>query len=163
MSLDNSPAMKVRDIMTTNVITIKEDQTRQQAARLLSQHRISGLPVVNDDNIVLGIVTEYDVLSKEGKTVADIMTPSVISVGEDTDLEDVRHIFVQERIKRLPVLAQGQLVGIVSRADLVAEVASRWVCEVCGEVVHSMEPPGSCPRCGTSEVTASSEPEQPGS
>lgn len=52
--------------MTTRVIVVKEDQTRQQAARLLSQHRMSGLPVVNDENAVVGVVTEHDVIGREG-------------------------------------------------------------------------------------------------
>ena len=81
--------MKVVDVMTTNVITIPIHQTKQQAARLLSQHHISGLPVVNDEQLVVGIVTEYDVISKEGQTVDEIMTRGVISVTPDTDLDQV--------------------------------------------------------------------------
>src|SRR2546422_7830689 len=54
-----------------SVITVTEDQTKQQAARLLSQHRISGLPVVNNDHVVVGVVTEYDVIGKEGQTVGE--------------------------------------------------------------------------------------------
>ena len=163
MSLDDSPQLKVRDVMTTSVITVKENQTRQQVARLLSQYHISGLPVVNDDNVLVGVVTEYDVISKEGPTAGDIMTRSVISVGEDTDLQEVRRILVHERIKRLLVLDQGKLIGIVSRADLVREVATRWICYVCGEVMHSEEEPDTCPRCGAREVVASSEAGPPGS
>jgi CBS domain-containing protein len=155
--------MKVKDVMTRQVITVKEDQTKQQAARLLAQHRISGLPVVNNDGVLVGVVTEYDVIAKEGRKVGDIMTRGVISVSEDTDLEEVSHILVHERIKRLPVLDQGRLIGIISRADLVREIATRWVCHVCGEVTHSDEPPERCPRCGAEEVVASSEPAPPGS
>lgn len=155
--------MKVKDVMTTKVITVKEDQTKQQVARLLSQHRISGLPVVNNDNAVVGVVTEYDIIGKEGQTVGEIMTRGVISVTAETNLEDVIHIFVQKRIKRLPVLAEGQLTGIISRADLVREVALRWVCPVCGETIHSEDQPERCPRCGAENVPASSEPAPPGS
>jgi CBS domain-containing protein len=155
--------MKVEDVMITKVITVTEDQTKQQAARLLAQHRISGLPVVNENNVVAGVVTEYDIISKEGQTVGEIMTRGVISVTPDTDLEDVSHLLVQERIRRLPVLDRGRLVGIVSRADLVREVALRWVCSVCGEVMHSEEQPERCPRCGASNVPASYEPVSPGS
>jgi CBS domain-containing protein len=79
--------MKVKDVMTTRVITVREEQTKQQAARLLSQHQISGLPVVKDDNLLVGVVTEYDVIAKEGKTVGDIMTRGAISVSADTDLK----------------------------------------------------------------------------
>ena len=155
--------MKAEDVMTTRVITVTERQTKQQAARLLSQHRISGLPVVNADHVVVGVVTEYDVISKEGKTVGEIMTRGVISVTPDTDLEVVRHILVHERIKRLPVLDQGRLVGIVSRADLVREVALHWICPVCGEVLHSDKQPERCPRCGAKNVPPSFELADPGS
>lgn len=155
--------MKAEDVMTTRVVTITEDQSKQQAARLLAQHRISGLPVVNADQVVVGVVTEYDVIGKEGQTVGEIMTRGVISVTPDTELEEVSHLLVHERIKRLPVLDQGKLVGIVSRADLVKEVALRWVCPVCGEMVHSEEQPERCPRCGAKQVAASFEQQSPGS
>jgi CBS domain-containing protein len=155
--------MKVVDVMTTNVITIPAHQTKQQAARLLSHHRISGLPVVNDEQAVVGVVTEYDVISKEGKTVDEIMTRGVISVTPDTDLDEVGYLLVHERIKRLPVLDHGKLVGIVSRADLVREVATRWVCRVCGEMMHSEQQPEQCPRCGADQIAASFEQQSPGS
>jgi len=155
--------MKVEDIMTTDVITVKEQESKQQAARLLSQHRISGLPVVNDDNAVVGVVTEYDVIGKEGQRVGEIMTRAVISVTPNTELDEVSRILVHERIKRLIVLDQGRLVGIISRADLVKEIATRWVCPVCGEVVHSEIEPEVCPRCGAGEVVASTEAPPPGS
>jgi CBS domain-containing protein len=160
---EGQATMKVKDVMTTKVITVREDQTKQNAARLLSQHRISGLPVVNGDDVLVGVVTEYDVIARGGRKVGDIMTRGVISVTADTDLEEVSHILVHERIKRLPVVEQGRLVGIVSRADLVRELATRWVCEVCGEVTHSEEQPERCPRCGAEEVAASYEPAPPGS
>ena len=152
MSSKNFPGGKVRDVMTREVITVKEDRTRQQAARLLSEHRISGLPVVNDANMLVGVVTEYDVIAKNGDRVRDIMTRGVISVSEDTDLEEVSRILVHERIKRLPVLDQGRIIGIISRADLVKEVATRWVCPVCGEIMHNQFPPSHCSRCGTADI-----------
>jgi CBS domain-containing protein len=155
--------MKVADVMTTKVITVTEKETKQQAATLLSEYRISGLPVVNADKSVVGVVTEYDIIGKEGRTVGEIMTRGVISVAPDTDLEDVRHILVHERIKRLPVLDQGRLVGIVSRADLVREVAMSWLCFICGEMVRGEQQPERCPRCGARNVPASFEPEFPGS
>ena len=155
--------MKAEDVMTTKVITIRENQTRQQAAQLLSQHRISGLPVVNGHNVVVGVVTEYDVLSKEGRTISEMMTRGVISVTPDTDLDEVRYILVHERIKRLPVIDKGRLLGIVSRADLVREVAIGWMCPVCGEVVRGEEQPERCPRCEAKNVAVTYEPEDPGS
>jgi CBS domain-containing protein len=155
--------MKAEDVMTTNVITVTEHQTKQDAARLLSQHHISGLPVVNNEHVVMGVVTEYDVISKKGLTVGEIMTRGVISVTPDTNLEDVSRILVHEHIKRLPVLEQGRLVGIVSRADLVREVALRWMCTVCGETVYGEEQPKQCPRCGAINMPTSFDPVSPGS
>jgi CBS domain-containing protein len=155
--------MQVKDVMTSNVITVKEDQTRQQAARLLAQHRISGMPVVNENAILVGIVSEYDIIGKEGKTVGDIMSTGVISVGADTDLEEASHILVHQRIRRLPVVEEGKVIGIISRSDVVKEMATRWVCYVCGEVVHSDEQPEQCPRCGANGVVSISEPVPPGS
>jgi len=155
--------MKTEEVMTTRVITVTENDTKQQATRLLSQHRISGLPVLNADNVVVGVVTEYDVISKEGPTVREIMTRGVISVTPDTDLDEVRYILVHERIKRLPVIDKGRLLGIVSRADLVREVAIGWMCPVCGEVVRGEEQPERCPRCEAKNVAVTYEPEDPGS
>jgi len=155
--------MKVRDVMTTKVITIRENLTKQQAARLLAQHHISGLPVVNEENMLVGVVSEFDVIGKEGQRVGEIMTQSVISVAADTDLEEVRHILVHERIRRLPVLEQGKLIGIVSRADLVREVAKNWLCPVCGEVTYSEVPLERCPRCWAVDIATTSEALPPGS
>jgi CBS domain-containing protein len=155
--------MNVSDVMTKNVITIKQNQSREQAARLLARHRISGLPVVNDGGNIVGVVTEYDVIAKEGQSVGDIMTRGVISVTPDTELDAASHILVHERIRRMPVLDQGRLVGIVSRSDVVRIVAQRWLCPVCGEVAFGERPPEQCPRCGASEIAATTEPEPPGS
>ena len=155
--------MKAEDVMTPRVITVTENQTKQQVARLLSHHRISGLPVVNSENVVVGVVTEYDLIGKEGQKVGEIMTRGVISVTPDTDLEEVSHLLVHERIRRLPVLDQGRLVGIISRADLVREIALHWICPVCGEVVRGEEQPERCPRCHAKNVPASFDPEPPGS
>ncbi len=155
--------MNVGDVMTRNVITITENQTREQAARLLAYHRISGLPVVNGDGHVVGVVTEYDVIAKKGQLVGDIMTHELISVTPDTELDTASHILVHERVRRLPVLDQGKLVGIVSRSDVVRIVAMRWLCPVCGEVAHGERPPEQCPRCGAAAIAATNEPEPPGS
>jgi len=160
---EGSSIMKVSDVMTKKVITIKEDQSKEQAARLLARHRISGLPVLNDDGVLVGVVTEYDVIAKDGKSVREIMTRGIISVTPDTNLDAASHILVHEHIRRLPVVEQGELVGIVSRGDVVRIVAMRWICPVCGEVTFGEQPPGHCPRCGALELPAATEPEPPGS
>ena len=155
--------MKVKEVMTSDVVTVNERQTVKQAASLMARHRISGLPVVNDDGMVVGIVSEFDVIGKQGQQVKDIMTGGLISVTADTDLEDVAHILIHQHIKRLPVLEQGKLIGIVSRGDLVRAVAMRWVCRVCGEMTYSDTEPESCPRCAGVAVFATSDVVPPGS
>lgn len=155
--------MKVKDVMTTNVITVNEDQTRQQAASLMARHHISGLPVVNAEGAVLGVISEYDILAKEARIVRDLMTPGGISVSPDTEIGEANHILIHDRIKRLLVLDEGRLVGIVSRGDLVREIATRWICNVCGEVTHSEILPATCPRCQSPNLVESPEPAPPGS
>lgn len=154
--------MKAREIMTPNVITVRPDNTVEDAARLLTRHRISGMPVVNHEGALLGLVTEFDLISKAGHVVSDIMSPGVISVTGDTEVEAVAHLLADQRIRRVPVMEQGKLVGILSRSDLVRQIGMRWVCSVCGEVVRSPGVPQSCPRCGTSGSAFTHEIDPPG-
>ena len=140
--------MNVNEIMTTNVVTVQETSTIEQAARLLASHRISGLPVVNPAGRLIGVVTEYDVLAKQGQTIADVMSRGIISVSPDTNIEEVAHLLASQRIRRVPVLDGDRLVGIVSRSDPVQQIAMRWVCVTCGEEVHEERAPEHCPRCG---------------
>ena len=122
--------MIARDIMTSNVCTIRPEASAQEAAQLLSQKRISGLPVVNPDGKIIGIVTEADIISKVnqgGLLVADIMSHEVIAVDEETSVSEIASLLTQRRIKRVPVVQKGKLVGIVSRADIVNAVAQGHV------------------------------------
>ncbi len=122
--------MIARDIMTSNVCTIRPESSAQEAAQLLSQKRISGLPVVNPDGRIIGIVTEADIISKvnrEGLFVADIMSHEVIAVEEETSVSEIASLLSKRRIKRVPVVEKGKLVGIVSRADIVNAVAQGHV------------------------------------
>ena len=109
--------MKIRDIMTQPVIHARADMPIADVAELLSRHRISAVPITEDNGAVVGLVSEFDLLAKSGKTARDIMSPGVISVTEDTDVEDVRFLLIDRRIKRVPVLAGQELVGIVSRGE----------------------------------------------
>jgi CBS-domain-containing membrane protein len=72
--------MKVKEIMTTEVVTVFEDNTVEEAAQLLMRHRLRGLPVINQAGTLIGIVTEYELISQQGHTVADIMNRGVITV-----------------------------------------------------------------------------------
>ncbi len=139
--------MLARNILTHEVISILPDATVHDAARLLSSYNISGVPVVTAEGELVGIVTEADLISKEGETVADIMTPRVVSVTETTPVDEIAQILTSNRFKRVPVVRDGRVVGIVSRADIVRMMASRWVCPTCGEIHHGRMP-AVCPACG---------------
>lgn len=154
--------MKVSEIMTTDVLRVREDADIEEAARLLARHRISGLPVVSSEGRLVGLVTELDLIAKEGKRVGEIMARGVISVSPETLVEEVAHLLANRKIRRVPVMDGDMLVGIVSRSDLVKQIAMRWVCHVCGEVVRSGSVPQRCPACGASEEAFSSMMEMPG-
>ena len=112
--------MPVKEIMTTDVITVPPATPVREVANLLSERNVSGVPVIDDEGRVLGVVSELDVVGRQGATAADIMSKQVISVTEETDVDEVLHLFLNQRIRRVPVLSGGQqLVGIVSRSDLV--------------------------------------------
>jgi CBS domain-containing protein len=118
--------MIARDIMTRKVYTIRPEASAQETAQLLDQHRISGLPVVDEGNNIIGIVTEADIISKvdrEGLRVSDIMSHEVTSVNEETPVSEIALLLTERKIKRVPVVQDGKLVGIVSRADIVHAVA----------------------------------------
>lgn len=111
--------LRVRDIMTRVVTTVPPSMPVQQVAALLSERHLAGVPVVDDAGRVLGMVSEVDLIGREGATAGDIMSRQVTSVAEDTDVEEVARLFVNQRLRRLPVVADGRLVGIVTRADLL--------------------------------------------
>lgn len=142
--------MKAADVMTYGAATIRPDAPMEEAARLMLQHRISGLPVVDERSQLVGMVTEGDLLRpKEGAggrqrprwlelvfgretdgprlarlaTVADVMTRPVLTVREDTPVQEVASILQDHAIKRVPVVRDGRVTGIVSRADLLRGLA----------------------------------------
>ena len=109
----------VRDIMTREVLSIPATLPVQEVAARLHQRRVPSAPVVDDAGHVLGMVSELDVLSRPGATAGEVMSRQVISVNEDTDVAEVKELFVNRRLRSVPVLDEGRLVGIVSRADLL--------------------------------------------
>lgn len=139
--------MIASEIMTKTVITATAAMPVGDVAERLRRHRISAVPVVDSAGAVLGIVSEHDLLTKPGGTAGEVMSTGVISVSTDTEVDDVRHLLVDRRIRRVPVLAAQQLVGIISRADVVALLAMEWVCRVCGEVFRGATAPESCACC----------------
>lgn len=140
--------MLARDLMSTGLLTFLPDMGLEAAARAMAERGVSGAPVVRDDGQLVGIITEGDLIKRlaapsapkegwfaslfrapeseaarfarvHGRTVKDAMTMDVASVGEDATAEQVAHIMETRGVRRVPVLREGILVGVVSRADLL--------------------------------------------
>lgn len=143
--------MQAQDVMTTTVASIGPRATVREAAKLMLERRVSALPVIDDKGRVAGIVSEGDLMRRaelgtntpsswwlrlfedeaardylkvHGTSVADVMTRPAVSVRRSTPLKEVVRLMEKRRIKRVPVVEGGRLVGIVSRADLVRELAT---------------------------------------
>ena len=145
--------MKAADVMATNVITVRQDTPVSKIAEVLLANRISAVPVVNDKDAVVGIVSEGDLLHRveagterhrswwlelltgkemlafefvksHARKAADVMTRPVVSVQPDTPLGDIASLLEKHRIKRVPVVNNGKIVGIVSRANLIQALVS---------------------------------------
>ena len=113
------------DVMSRNVVTVSRDMLVEDAAKLLAFHSISGMPVEDWDGKVVGIVSEADVIGKIGDTVDDVMTREVISVPDTATIEEIAALMADKRIKRVPVMSNGALLGMISRADIVRALAAR--------------------------------------
>jgi len=143
--------VKVSEIMTQNVVSITVEGTLEDAAKLLLERNISGLPVVDKDGKLAGIITHKDLLYKNmhpdtpamleilggfvylggvdrynnelkklvSTKVSDLMTADVITAGVDDTVQSVAKLMVNNGVNRIPIVKDGQLVGIVSRADIV--------------------------------------------
>ncbi|MGP0092419.1 MAG: CBS domain-containing protein [Xanthobacteraceae bacterium] len=144
--------MNAADVMTQGVITVGSDSSVLEAVQLMLQHRISGLPVVDKKGELLGIVSEGDLLRRtetgtqrrrprwlefligpgklaneyvhaSGRKVNEVMTPSVTTAAEDTPLEQIVELMERHQIKRVPVMRGREVVGIVTRANLLRALA----------------------------------------
>ena len=115
--------MNARDIMTRDVITVNPTMTVKNLAMTLIKNQISGAPVADKSGKIIGIVSESDIVAKKGKDVRSIMSKKVISVGESTPVEEIAQMMTTHHIKRLPVMNDRRVIGIVSRADIVSAIA----------------------------------------
>ena len=146
-------AILVSEIMTSRVITVPATLPVQEVAEVLRERQITGLPVVDDQDRVIGVLSDIDIVTRRGQIAADIMSPQVISVTTETDVETVVGILANRRIRRLPVLADGKLIGIVSRSDLLRLFgAARWTCERCGYFERGFTRPPVCMSCSSTEI-----------
>ena len=143
----------VKEVMTRNVITFREDTPVEEIASILSSKHITGAPVVANEGHVVGIVSETDVFSKKGKTAREIMSPRVISVTEETGIDEAARLLIGERIRRVPVIRGGKMVGLLSRSDVLDFFArTRWTCNVCGWWERSLERPLRCYSCSSTDL-----------
>jgi CBS domain-containing protein len=137
--------MKVRDAMTTGVKTVRPDTSLKDAAAILAEHRIGGMPVVDDEGHVLGVVSKADILVKEraespyrglhgllhhgeasavatkveARSAGEAMSSPAITVEPSYSVASVAELMIDEGVNRLPVVEDGELVGIITRHDLV--------------------------------------------
>jgi CBS domain-containing protein len=140
--------MRVEDFMTRRVVTITPDTTLLAAAKLMLEHRVGGLPVLDASARIIGIFSESDLLREEGedgspwlrmmvgpdgeppeparlaaRKVGDVMTRNPITIAPDASIAQACELLHERRLRRLPVVQGGQLVGMIARADLVRAVA----------------------------------------
>ena len=143
----------VKEVMNRNVITFREDTPIDEIASTLVTKRITGAPVVSAEGHVVGIVSETDVFSKKGKTARDIMSQRVISVTEETGIDEAARLLIGERIRRVPVIRGGKMVGLLSRSDVLDFFATtRWTCNVCGRWERGLEQPEKCHSCSSTDI-----------
>src|SRR5262249_51957151 len=145
--------MRAIDVMVRDVVTVHPDTDVAEAIKLLAEHDISALPVLDKDGNLIGVLSEADLIHRaeigtekhrpwwleavtggstlaeefaksHGKKVGEVMTDGVISVTEEAPLSDIATVFERKRIKRGPVVKDGKLVGMVSRSNLVQALAS---------------------------------------
>ena len=123
---------KAADIMTTNVITVKKDMVLTEVISLLLRWHISALPVVDDEDKLIGIVSEIDLvnLTFDGNaadtTVEEIMVTDIVSFSPNTQLADLVQIFSKRHLRRVPIVEEGKVVGIISRRDILREMLRRY-------------------------------------
>ena len=145
--------MQAQDIMTKNVISAAVDTTVEQITALMMKNHISAVPILDGDGTVIGLVSEGDLMRRvegagndhkswwlslfsgsdntaqdfiamRGRRATDIMTKKIEVVSPDTPVADIARLLEQKRIKRVPVVSKGKVVGIVSRANLMQALAS---------------------------------------
>jgi CBS domain-containing protein len=140
--------MKAGDLMTTGAARVRPDAPLADAVRLMVEHRISGLPVVDAHDKLVGVITEgdflrpdeghmshvFDILAGGATTAAgdlrsrrveEFMTRDPVTIAAETPLEEIVALMNRHKVKRLPVLTQGKVVGIVSRANLLLALLRR--------------------------------------
>jgi len=122
--------LKAKDVMTREVITIGPDATLEEAIRTLVENRVSGVPVCDGSGSVIGMISEKDILNFifSGNvfrtTVGEAMSTHVISFAPDADLDKISLVMGENQVRRVPIIENGKLVGIISRRSIIRTVLS---------------------------------------
>ena len=121
--------LKAIDIMTSQVICIHKDTPVFEAVDLMVTNSITGIPVIENDSKLVGILSEQDVLrlfetyeDEKNKTVSDFMTQPAIHFEEDENVEDICSCMMQNSIRRVPITSNGRVVGVISRSDILKQI-----------------------------------------
>jgi len=124
--------LKIKDIMTKTVVTVKRDMIVQDVCNVLIEHKISGVPVVDEDNNLIGFISERDIIGSvrlKGflqKKVEDMMTRDVLSVDEEMSTDQIARIFTETTYRYLPVIRTNKVVGIISRKDVIERMLAQY-------------------------------------
>ena len=164
--------MTVEDVMTRDVITVTPATPIHEAASLMVEHRVSGLPVIDAEGRLVGIISDGDLIVRQGRrketpwwhlfftngeqiareyqravgtTVGEVMTKPVVTISPVWGIEVAASIMDSRNIRRLPVVLDGQLVGIVSRADIIKALAANSVGTTSSPPATSSTPRGDSP------------------
>ena len=136
--------IEVKDIMTKNVVCINRNVPVVDAIRLMSKKNITGVPVVEDDMMLLGIISEQDVLrlfhtydDEKDRTVNDFMTQPAVHFEQEEPLLDVCYCLRDNSIRRVPITSNGKVVGVISRSDILKCILQLWDKEVVPSVAAS--------------------------
>lgn len=141
-------ALNARDVMITDVPTASVDTPVADVIAVLESHDLGGMPVLDEDQKLAGMVTEYDIISKRGLTAGSIMSRGVVTVQEMAPVGELIELMGLHGVRQLPVVHDGQLVGIVTRRELMRHYARTiWVCERCGTEEPGLLRPLKCPNC----------------
>jgi CBS-domain-containing membrane protein len=141
-------ALTARDVMMTDVPTTTVDTSVGAIIAVLDAQDLGGMPVVDDERKLVGMVTEYDIISKRGLTAGSIMSRGVITVQEFAPVTELIELMGLHGVRQLPVVQDGQLLGIVTRRELMRHYARTIsVCERCGTEEPGLLRPLACPNC----------------
>ncbi len=111
--------METRDVMTKDVVAVAPDMLVAEATDLLLRYRIHGAPVVDEADQLVGMVSFMDLAARRGKTVRDVMAPDPVCASEDTPVDEVAAMMLDQMVRRVPIVRGGRVVGVVSASDII--------------------------------------------